>query len=101
MLPCVEVFGDRLPDGDTVQARVHADSMKPRRERRSAAEAAQPAIHAEEHVLRQVARVFVVPDKSIAQLINLAPMPFDDDVEGATAPGAACLEQLQIVELRE
>jgi hypothetical protein len=43
----------------------------------------------------------VVPDKSIAQLIDLAPMPFDDDVEGAAAPGAARVEQLRIVELRE
>ena len=43
----------------------------------------KPAIRPQEHVLRQVAGVFVVADKTIAELIDRPAVPFDDHVERA------------------
>ena len=66
---------------EPVQADIDANPIQPGAERRVALEAVQPAICANEHVLREIAGVFVIACESIAQLIDVALMPFDDDVE--------------------
>ena len=78
---------------DAIQADVDADPVQPRGERRLPAELPQPAVRAEEHVLRQVAGVFVVADEAVAQLIHRAAMPLDDQVERAGPAGQAGLDQ--------
>ena len=62
-------------------------------QRRLAAETPQPSVRAQEHVLRQIARVFVVADEAVAQLIHGAPVALDDQVERAGPAGQARLDQ--------
>ena len=56
-----------------------------------------PAIRPDEHILREVARVLVIADKPITQLIDLALVPLDDDVECLALPGEARLDERAIV----
>ena len=60
-------------------------------------EAVQTAKRPDEHVLRQVARVLVIPRKPVAQLIDMALVPLNDDVERFTTAGQARLHQRPIV----
>ncbi len=57
------------------------------------AEIPQAAIGAKEDFLRQVARVLVVADEPIAQLIHQPALPLDDEVEGAGAVGETRLDE--------
>ena len=86
---------------DAVQTDVDADAIEPGRQRRLTAKAAQAAIGAQEDILRQVARVLVVADETIAELVDRAAMTFDDQVEGAGPLGQAGLDQATLVQLIE
>ena len=73
--------------GAEVQARVHRDPVQPGGERAVPAEAADGTIRLQERVLRQVARVLVVADETVAELIDRAAMAFDDHIEGLATTG--------------
>ena len=60
----------------------------------------EAAIGADEDVLRQIARVFVVADEAIAQLIDVALVPLDEDVERFPPPREARLDQLGVRRVR-
>ena len=57
----------------------------------------RPAIRTDEHILRQIARVFVIAGKSIAQLVHLPLVPLDNDVERLAAAAAARVDERAIV----
>ena len=63
--------------------------MEPCPKRRLSAEAAQAAIRAEKDVLREIARVLVVANEPIAQLMHRTAMPFDNEIECACTAGEA------------
>ncbi len=64
------------------------------------AEVSQPAVGTQEDVLRQVAGVLVVADEPVAQLIDGALMPLDDDVERARPAAEARRHQVGVGDLR-
>ena len=80
---------------DPVQAHVDRDADTARSTAPTALEPrGAPLIRANEHVLRQIARVLVVADEAIAELVDLTPVPFDDDVERLAArPARTRLER--------
>ena len=57
----------------------------------------QTSIRTDEHVLRQIARVFVVTRKSIAQLVDLPLMALDNEVERLAAAAPAGVDERPIV----
>ena len=57
----------------------------------------EPAIRADEHVLREVAGVLVVADEPVAELIDLPLVPLHDHVERLAASGEARLDQRAVV----
>lgn len=97
----VDRFGRRSFDADAIQTHVHPDPIKPSTQGRLPAELLEPAIGANKHILREVARILVVGDEPITQLINRATMPFDDDVEGLTMARQTGRDERRFVELRK
>ena len=81
---------------DLVQADVHADPVQPRPERGLALELAEAAVGANEDVLREIARVLVVPDEAVTQLIDVTLVPRDQRVERLPLPRKAGFDQLGI-----
>src|SRR5581483_1288641 len=59
-----------------------------------AAKASEAAIRAKEHLLGQIARVFVVADKTVTELIDAPAMALHDEVECLGAAGEARLDQV-------
>ena len=69
------------------------DAVQPGADGRLSLESAEAAIRPNEHVLRQVARVFVVADEAIAELVDVALVPLDEHIERGHLPGPARLDQ--------
>ena len=61
----------------------------------------QAAVRPQEHVLRQVAGILVIADETIAELIDAAAMPLDDDVERAIMAAEARRNQVGLAEPAE
>ena len=89
----LERLGSRRLERHAIEADVHGDAIEPGAERRPRLETAQPAIRADEDVLRQIAGVLVVAHEAIAELVHLPPVALDDDVEGAGAAGEAGVDE--------
>src|SRR5262245_28350720 len=83
------------------QAHFDADAIQPRRNRRLAAKVLETAVRAQEHVLREIARVLVVGDEAIAQLVDRTAVPLDDQIEGACPAVETRGDELDFAELRE
>src|SRR6185295_13801619 len=83
MLPLPDRLGSRSLRADAIEADVDADSIQPGSQRRLAAKIPKSPERADEYILRQVAGVFVVADEAVAQLVHVAAVPLDDQVEGA------------------
>src|SRR5262249_58092199 len=94
-------FVDRRLRADPIEADVHADPIQPCAERRLAFEVAKSAEGAKEDVLRQVARVFVIADETIAELINSTAMTLDDEVECARMSSQGCGHQFRFTQIRQ
>ena len=57
----------------------------------------QGAIGANEDVLRQIARVLMIAGEPIAQLVDVALVPLDEDVECGRLPAEARLHQRVVI----
>ena len=82
-----------------IEADVHRDAIEPGREARLPFESLEALERANECVLRQVGRVLVIADISVAQLIHLAAVALDDDVEGRALTGEAQSDERPVVGL--
>src|SRR5262249_41177747 len=85
--------------GDAIKADVDANPIEPRAERRLPFEIPQAPERAEEYVLRQIARVFVVADETIAELIHSPAMTLDDEIEGTRTSSQAGAHEISLAEV--
>src|SRR5262245_44925681 len=79
----IERLGPRRLERYAVETDVDGDPVEPGSQRRLTLESFQAFECPDEHILREIRRVFVISNVAIAELIHLTAMPRDDHVECA------------------
>src|SRR5215468_3581695 len=97
----LDCFSQRRRHTYAIETDVDADSVQPRRQRRSTAKIAKPAKGPQEHILRQLAGVLVVADETVAEPVDRALVPLDDHIERPWPAAQTGFYERRLVEVVE
>ncbi len=97
--PKFEGLALRRLERQPIETDVDRDPIEPGGEARLPFEPLQALERADERILRQIGRVLVVADIAVTQLIHLAAVALDDDVEGLAVTVETELDERPVVGL--